>query len=105
MSKVRLFLYTDKMSLYLSNLCQLSVFRIISAFSGCFLRSYLQIVVKGSDLGAGVVVDVGDPGGVVQVSVEELKVLAQTVSGRHSPTKTIIPVLDGPAGRFTVHTN
>lgn len=67
--------------------------------------SYLQIVVKGRDLGAGVVVDVGDPGGVVQVSVEELQVLAQTVSRRHTPTQTVVTVLDGPTGRFTVNPN
>lgn len=47
----------------------------------------------------------GDPGGVVQVSVEELQVLAQTVSRCHTPTQAIITVLDGPACRFTVDTN
>lgn len=51
------------------------------------------------------VIDVGDPGGVVQVSVEELQVLAQTVSRCHTPTQTVVTVLDGPAGRFTVDTN
>lgn len=34
--------------------------------------SYLQIVVERRDLRAGVVVDMGDPCGVVQVSIEEL---------------------------------
>lgn len=51
------------------------------------------------------VVDVGDPGGVVQVRVEKLQVLAQTVPRRHAPTQTVVTVLDGPAGRFTVDTN
>lgn len=67
--------------------------------------SYLQIVVERGDLRAGVVVDVGDPGGVVQVSIEELQVLAQTVPGCHTPTQAVITVLDGPAGSFTVNTN
>lgn len=48
------------------------------------------------------VVDVCDPGWVVQVGVEELQVLAQTVSGRHSSTQTVVTVLDGPAGSFAV---
>lgn len=48
------------------------------------------------------VVQVRDPGWVVQVSVEELQVLAQTVSGRHSSTQTVVSVLDGPAGGFAV---
>lgn len=51
------------------------------------------------------VIDVGDPGGIVQVSVEELQVLAQTVSRCHASTQTVVAVLDGPAGRFAVHTN
>lgn len=69
------------------------------------MGSYLQIVVKGRDLRAGVVIDVSDPGGVVQVGVEELQVLAQTVSRCHPSAQTIVTVLDGPAGGFTVDTN
>ena len=67
--------------------------------------SYLQIIVKGCDLGAGVVIDMGDPGWVVQVSIEKLQVLTQVVSRSHTPTQTIIAVLDRPAGCFTVDTN
>lgn len=67
--------------------------------------SYLQVVIKGRNLGAGVVIDMGDPSGVVQISIEKLQVLAQTVSRCHTPTQTIITVLDGPAGCFTVDTN
>lgn len=48
------------------------------------------------------VVDMSDPGGVVQVGVKELQVLAQTVSRRHASTQTIVTVLDGPAGGFAV---
>lgn len=66
---------------------------------------YLQIVVKGRDLRAGVVVDVGYPGGIVQVRIEELQVLAQAVPRCHSPTQAVITVLDGPAGCFAVDTN
>lgn len=66
---------------------------------------YLQIVVEGCDLRAGVVVDMCDPGWVVQVSIEELQVLAQTVSRCHTPTQTVISVLDGPAGCFAVDTH
>lgn len=51
------------------------------------------------------VVDVGYPGGIVQVRVEELQVLAQAVPGRYSPTQAVITVLDGPAGCFAVDTN
>lgn len=51
------------------------------------------------------VIDVGDPGRVVQVSVEELQVLTQTVSRCHAPTQTVIAVLYGPAGGFAVDTN
>ncbi len=47
----------------------------------------------------------GDPGGVVQVSVEKLQVLAETVSRRHTATQTIVPELDGPAGCFAVDTH
>lgn len=67
--------------------------------------SYLKIIIEGCDLGAGVVIDVGDPGRVVQVSVEELQVLTQTVSRCHAPTQTVIAVLYGPAGGFAVDTN
>lgn len=51
------------------------------------------------------VIDMGDPGGVVQVSVEKLQVLAQAVSRCNASTQTVITVLDGPAGCFTVDTN
>ena len=47
----------------------------------------------------------GDPGRVVQVSVEELQLLTPTVSRSHTPTYTIIPVLYSPAGGFTVDMN
>lgn len=51
------------------------------------------------------VVDVGDPGGVAQVGVEELQVLAQAVFRCHASPQTIVAVLDGPAGGFTVDAN
>lgn len=51
------------------------------------------------------VVDVGDPGGVVEVGVEELQVLSQAVPGGHAPTQAVVAVLDGPAGGFTVDAN
>lgn len=51
-----------------------------------FRCSYLEVIVEGRDLGAGVVVDVGDPCRVVQVGVEELQVLTQAVPRRHPST-------------------
>lgn len=77
-------------SLYLESLCRCS---------------YLQIIVKGGDLRTGVIIDVGDPGGVIQVSVEELQMLAQTVSRCYTPAQTVITVLDGPTCCFTVDTD
>lgn len=51
------------------------------------------------------VVDVGDPGRIVQVGVEELQVLTQTVSRCHTSPQTIVAVLYSPARGFTVDTN
>lgn len=41
--------------------------------------SYLEVIIKGGDLRAGVVVDVGDSGRIDQISVEELQMLTQAV--------------------------
>lgn len=51
------------------------------------------------------VVDVRDPGRVVQVSVEELQVLTQTVSRCHASPQTVVTVLYSPARGFTVDAN
>lgn len=48
------------------------------------------------------VVDVGDPGRIVEIGVEELQMLAQAVPRGHAPTQTVVTVLDGPASRLTV---
>lgn len=51
------------------------------------------------------VVDVGDSSGIAQISVEELQMLAQAVFGGHASPQTIVAVLYGPAGGFTVDTD
>ena len=48
------------------------------------------------------VIDVCDAGGVVEVGVEELQMLAQAVPGGHTAAQAVIAVLDGPAGRLAV---
>lgn len=57
----------------------------------------LQVVIEGRDLRAGVVVEVGDLGGVGQVCIEELQVVAMGALAGHPPPKAIIAVPDTPA--------
>lgn len=76
---------------------------LVSGAEGTELRGgYLQVVVQRCDLGAGVVVNMCYPGGVIQVSVEELQMLAQAVPGGHSAAQPVVSILDGPAGSFAV---
>lgn len=57
----------------------------------------LQVVVEGCDLRAGVVVEVGDLGGVGQVCIEELQVVAVAALAGHPPPQAIVAVPDAPA--------
>lgn len=49
------------------------------------------------------VVNVCDPGWVVQVGVEKLQMLSQAVPGGHTSTQTVVTILNGPTGCFTVN--
>lgn len=69
----------------------------------------LQVVVQRRDEAAAVVVHVADPGGVGQVGVEELQLLAAAAACGHAPAQPIVAVphraLAGPvvdAGEQTI---
>ncbi|KAG8431179.1 hypothetical protein GDO86_019306 [Hymenochirus boettgeri] len=48
------------------------------------------------------VVEVGDPGGVSEICIEELQVVSQVSLSRDPPSKPIVTVSDTPAGCLVV---
>lgn len=59
----------------------------------------LEVVVQRRDQVAAVVVQVAHPGGVRQVGVEELQLLALAVLRGHAPAQAIVAVPDGALRR------
>lgn len=58
----------------------------------------LQVVVQRRDQIAAVVVQVADPGGVRQISIKELQLLALAALGGHATTKPIVTVPNSVLG-------
>lgn len=69
---------------------------------GTSLYAYLQVIVERRDVRAGVVEDVCDPGWVVEVSVEELKVLSQAVPRGHPAAQPVVVIHDAPAAGASI---
>ena len=67
-----------------------------------YTHTYLQVVVERRDVRAGVIEDVRDPGWVVEVSIEELKVLSQAVPRRNPAAQSIVVIHDAPAARASI---
>lgn len=58
----------------------------------------LEVVVQRRDQIAAVVVQVTDPGGVRQVSIKELQLLALAALGGHAPAQSVVAVPHGALG-------
>lgn len=63
----------------------------------------LQVVIQRGDQVAAVVVQVADPGGLGQVGVEELQLLALAALGGHAPTQPVVAVPHGVLAQPVVH--
>lgn len=63
----------------------------------------LQVVIQRGDQVAAVVVQVADPGGLRQIGVEELQLLALAALGGHAPAQSVVAIPHGVLAHPVVH--